>query len=289
LGPHFLNGRKGLYTRTDEFSNRFEARLATEHELRHLLNRRQLVRDRRSSLYLRARERYKAFTAISPVPETTGRSFLDSRVELGLGPRFPASPLCQHDVLLTTLRKQLEDWRQVGFPRNSSSAMTQHESAIILGPCGSGSYLESTIWGTLFYAAPIAEERPEYTGIHTNRFIGYVLVFLRHALNLLTTIGYSSPLHSELVLHAIRDIPWIAFPYGFAETASSCQLDNTVTLNLETATADLRQDPNAFARELLRLVFFAMNWPNIADSPEKLEAIITTGYEYNFWRSRQAR
>lgn len=289
LGPHFLNGRNGVYTRTDEFSNRFEVRLATEHELRHLLNRRQLVRDRRTSLFQRARERYKTFAAIPPTPEMAGRNFLDSRVELGLGPRFPASPLCEHHLLLTTLRKQSVAWRQVGFPRNSNAAMTQHESAIIFRPCGPGSYLEATIWGTLFYATPIAEQRPEYTGIHTNGFIGHVLVFLRHALNLLTRIGYSGPVHTELVLHNIRDIPWISFPDGFAEIASSCQLDNTVTFTLETTTADLQQGPNAFTGELLRLVFFAMNWPDIADSPEKLEAIITTGYEYNFWGSRRAR
>jgi predicted HTH transcriptional regulator len=38
--PHFLNGRKGAYVRTDEFSGRFQPQLATENELRHLLGRR---------------------------------------------------------------------------------------------------------------------------------------------------------------------------------------------------------------------------------------------------------
>jgi predicted HTH transcriptional regulator len=102
LGPHFLNGRKGVYTRTDEFSNRFEVRLATELELRHLLNRRQLVQERRTRLFQRARERYKTSAAIQPTPEMIGGNFLDSRVELGLGPRFPASPICEHNVLLTS-------------------------------------------------------------------------------------------------------------------------------------------------------------------------------------------
>lgn len=35
--PHFLNGRNGLWVRTDEFSKKFEARLATEAEVRQLL------------------------------------------------------------------------------------------------------------------------------------------------------------------------------------------------------------------------------------------------------------
>jgi hypothetical protein len=32
FAPHFLNGRKGVYVRTDEFSSRFEPLLATENE-----------------------------------------------------------------------------------------------------------------------------------------------------------------------------------------------------------------------------------------------------------------
>ena len=43
LGPHFLNGRRGVYVRTDEFTSRFEPKLATENELCHLLDRRKLV------------------------------------------------------------------------------------------------------------------------------------------------------------------------------------------------------------------------------------------------------
>ena len=38
LTPHFLNGRKGAWVRTDEFSQRYEPRLATENEIRHLLD-----------------------------------------------------------------------------------------------------------------------------------------------------------------------------------------------------------------------------------------------------------
>lgn len=289
LGPHFLNGRRGVYTRTDEFSNRVEVGLATEHELRQLLNRRQLVRDRRTRLFQRARERYKTFAAMPSTPVMTDREFLDSRVELGLCPRFPASQLCEHHGLLTTLREQSEMWRHSAFPSNRNTAMTQHESAIILQPCGHGSYLEATIWGTLFYTTPIAERNSRYTGIHTPGFIGHVLVFLRHAMNLLTKMGYSGPVHTELALHDIRDIPWIVFRNDFPTKASTCPLDNTVTLTLETTTTDLQHEPNAFACELLRLVFFAMGWPDIADSREKLKAIIADGYNFNVWPSHLAR
>lgn len=61
LGPHFLNGRKGVYVRSNEFSSRFDAQLANENELRHLMQRRQLVRERRAALLRRSRERFETF------------------------------------------------------------------------------------------------------------------------------------------------------------------------------------------------------------------------------------
>ncbi|MGA2077269.1 MAG: ATP-binding protein [Terriglobia bacterium] len=59
VAPHFLNGRKGVWVRTDEFSQRFEPQLATENELRYLLNRRQLTLDRRTEVVQRSRRRFE--------------------------------------------------------------------------------------------------------------------------------------------------------------------------------------------------------------------------------------
>ena len=57
--PHFIEGRRGAYTRTDEFSQRFEARLATYEEIQHLSNRRELAVRRRNGLFDRAEARYR--------------------------------------------------------------------------------------------------------------------------------------------------------------------------------------------------------------------------------------
>lgn len=286
VAPHFLNGRKGVYIRTDEFSSRFEPQLANEHELRHLLDRRQLIRDRRARLIDRARERFATFAARAQAPEIGGADLLGSRIELAVVPRFPADPLCEHVRLLTAIREASVEWRQVGFPRNSYGAITQHESAILLQPCGARSFFEANIWGMLFYTAPIGERRPQYAGIHTNGFIGHVLVFIRHARSMLQRLGYTGPLHVELALHDIRDIPWISFPRGFAETGPKSELDNTVAFTVASATDDLQQRSDGLAIDLLRSIFFAINWPTIADSPEKLVAIIRAGYEYNYWSAR---
>jgi hypothetical protein len=286
VAPHFLNGRKGVYIRTDEFGSRFEPQLANEHELRHLLDRRKLIRDRRTCLIDRARERFATFAARRQPLETGGDDLLGSRIEVAIVPRFPAGPLCDHVRLLTAIKEVSVEWRQVGFPGNSDGAITQHESAILLQPCGVRSLLEADIWGMLFYTAPIGERRPEYSGIHTNGFIGHVLVFLRHAGSMLQRLGYTGPLHIELVLYDIHDIPWISFPRGFAETGPKSELDNTVAFTVASTTDDLQQRSDGLASVLLRTIFFAINWPTIADSPEKLGAIIRAGYEYNYWSAR---
>jgi hypothetical protein len=283
--PHFLNGRRGVYVRTDEFSCRFDPQLANEHELRHLLDRRQLIRNRRLRLIDRSRERLATFLLRPQTPAAAGRKLFSSRLELTLVPRFPAAPVCEHRQLLGAIKEVSVSWRQSAFPMNNYGAVSQHESAILLQPCGAGSWLEANIWGMLFYAAPIGEERRECTGIYTDGFIGYVLVFLRHARSMLQRVRYAGPLHIEVALHDIRDVPWISFSRGFAQAVAKSELDNTVVFALSSTTDDLQLRPDGLATEILQTIFFATNWPGVADSTEKLDAIIRAGYEYNSWRA----
>jgi hypothetical protein len=286
--PHFLNGRKGVYVRTDEFSGHFLPQLATENELRHLLERRKLIRERRAGLINRARERFATFAARPPAPEGRTRDHLGARFEIAVLPRFPAKPVCSHSQLMTLVKEATVDWRQVGFPRNTYSAIAQHESAIILHPCGQGSFFEGNIWGLAYYTAPIGERRSEYTGIHTNEFIGHLLVFLHHACVLVQRVRYTGPLHVELLMDGARNVPWIAFPHGFAETGPNSEFDNTVTFTVDTTTDELQNECDRLASDLLQYVFFAINWPGVADNAEKLAALVGVGYEYNYWRTRQA-
>src|SRR5260370_37525255 len=104
---------------------------------------------------------------------------------------------------------------------------------------------------------------------------------------MLRRLGYTVPLHIELAMHDVRDIPWISFPSGFAETGSKSEPDNTVVFTLTSTTDDLQQRPNGLATDMLRQVFFAINWPSVADSEEKLDAIIRAGYQYNNWNTHE--
>jgi predicted HTH transcriptional regulator len=85
--PHFLNGRKGVWVRTDEFSARFSAQLADERELRHLLDRRNLIRQRRTAITERAASRFKRFTKTTLGAESAKKATF---LNLSVVPRFPA-------------------------------------------------------------------------------------------------------------------------------------------------------------------------------------------------------
>ena len=61
LAPYFLNGRKGIYIRTDEFSQLYEPKLATLEEILLLNKRREPIQQRRTLLVNRAKNRFERF------------------------------------------------------------------------------------------------------------------------------------------------------------------------------------------------------------------------------------
>jgi len=91
-------------------------------------------------------------------------------------------------------------WRACVFPRSVNSFVTQHESVIVLAPAvRQPSIFEANVWGMLFYATAIEGNHYRSVGIHLGDFVGHILVFLRHAGNMMKAFGYSGPLHSQAV------------------------------------------------------------------------------------------
>ena len=165
VAPHFLNGRKGVWIRTDEFSSRFEAQLANDNELRHLLERRKLIRERRDCLLERARKRFDTYAAGRHTDVGGHRVNFGPRLELCVVPRFPARPLCEQDKLAPLITEKTLFWHGITFPAAGSATISQHESAIVLGAAGNDSMLEASVWGMMFYCSKIADEltRPTFS------------------------------------------------------------------------------------------------------------------------------
>ena len=215
VAPHFLNGRKGVWVRTDEFSSRFEARLADDRELRYLFDRRKLIRERREMLLERARKRFDTYTAKLHTDRAGNRTKTGSLLEMCVVPRFPAHPLCSHEDLRGLIDRSLLDWRQVRFPRIRDAAISQHESLIVLGPSSANlSLLEVNIWGMLFFGTRVDQDERGNVGIHLYSFVGHVLVFLRYAGRILKALGYSGSLHIDTRVSSIGGEQWLYAPEG---------------------------------------------------------------------------
>jgi len=183
VAPHFLNGRKGVWIRTNEFSGRFDAALANENELQQLLHRRQQVLGRRSGIVKRARKRFEIYLSTLP-SGLHNPTILGAVFELCIVPCFPARQVCKQEEIPKLLGKvRYHEYRSVGFPRHEKGLMTQHESAIIRQPLNGISLLEANVWGMVFYAVRLDEEEHprNLMGIHLYEFVGHLLIFLRHA------------------------------------------------------------------------------------------------------------
>lgn len=285
VGPHFLNGRKGVYVRNDEFSARFDSRPANDNELRHLFNRRELVRQRRAALLHRARKRFDTYATLKYGELGRRTKGLGARFDLCIVPRFPSRHLCEQARLRSIVEAKRISWRQVGFPRSSEGFISQHESVICLRPGSSFSFLEANTWGMLFYATEIELETENFEGIHLYHFLGQLLVFLEHAGLVLSEVGYNGPLKLDMKLEALRGAKWVYAEGGFMRTAGpSSELDDDVEFSIETTTQDLQQRRDAVGMDLLRVIFFAVNWPDAVTAPDALAELIRGGYNYNLWQ-----
>lgn len=289
VAPHFLNGRKGIWVRNDEFSARFDARLATENELRHLFDRRKLILERRTDLLERAERRFDSYAAETHPQPILGKAFV-SRTHVGsildfcVVPRFPARPVCQQDHLVPCIMSNLVQWRGIAFPRLGNNIVTQHESAIVLRPCRDFSMFEANIWGLLFYGTQIDGDHNGTIGIHLYEFVGTLMVFLQHAGKMLHAIGYTGPILIETALSAILGVQWLHAPQGWLSISAGSKLDDHFEFSIEKTSESLQETPDAVAMEILCRVFFSVNWPDLIDSQKKLEDLIRDGYKYNRWQ-----
>jgi Putative DNA-binding domain len=285
VAPHFLNSRKGVWVRTDEYTDRFEAQLANDNELRHLLDRRKLIQERRTNLLSRARRRFETYTARMHTDYSGNRTKFGPRLELCVVPRFPARPLCEQGNLRPLITNNSLNWRQTQFPKHLSNVISQQESAIILEAAGGLSIFEANVWGMLFYGKEIEHQVNEEVGIHLHDFLGCVLLFIHHADKMLQVLGYSGPILIETALSSILGAQWFHSLEGswISNRPPGPELDDNFAFTIETTSAALHERPDGIAMELLRYIFFSVNWPDLIDTPQKLNDLVLRAYDYNFW------
>jgi hypothetical protein len=282
LAPHFLNGRKGVWIRTDEFSQRFEAHLANENELRHLFDRRRLVRERREWLLQRARQRFDTSIAKRHTDLSGNRTRFGASLEFSVIPRFPSRQLCGQELLKPYIQQSTTTHRGNRFP-DPSTILSQHESAIVLNAVRGvpiTSMFEVNVWGLLFYGSQIERDHNKSVGIHLYEFVGRILLFILHAGEMLQRFGYSGSIRIDIKLRSLRSVPWLQPMEGWLEPSTGSELDDEVAFSISTTSEALLQKPDAVAMDVLRYVLFAVDRSSMLENPTNLANLIRRGYEF---------
>lgn len=289
LAPHFLNERKGIYIRTDEYSQHFEPKMATLDEILRLSGRRKAVLDRRRFLIQRAKTRFNTFTETSYDRLGKNPHGLGANLSLVISPRYPDRQIFEALNLLETVRSLKIPWRKVGFPRITQGCITQHESVLVLRPGSNFSLLEVNVWGLLAYSTELEIEigasddsTPPYA-IHLNHFLGQLLVFTEHAKRILESCEYRGNLLVNLDLNNIRGAPWMHFPDGIPLEGPNSVLDDVATIDFDIEADRLIESSDDVVKDFLREIFFAMNWPEVANTDRQLDRLIDAGYNFNMW------
>ena len=281
--PHFLNNRRGAYIRTDEFSQRFQPQLATHEEISYLANRRRLAEERRSLLSRRSRERFQYYIGQFYHEHTHTTGDIGATLHFEICPRFPTRRLIDQRALLGLLREARIPWRQTGFPL-VDRIISQHESGLVFRAEAGFSLLEANVWGYIHYAAEIEELYQEQKGIHLPWFVGHLLARLEHARRLLDSLGYDGSLWISTLLARVRNVPFWVFPGGSQRnTGRSSPLDDTVEFAKTYSMRDLREKRDTVARDVLQMIFYSLNWADVATDEAELLRIIADGYGYNYW------
>ena len=149
LAPHFINSRKGIYIRTDEYSQRFEPKFANLEEILHLSERRKSIENRRQAIIQRAIGRFKSYVDTSYGELGENSDGLGAYATIIISPQYPYRHLFGPQELLQTIRDVNINWRQIGFPRRSQEIVCQNESVLVLRPSSNFSLLEASVWGLL--------------------------------------------------------------------------------------------------------------------------------------------
>ena len=80
-------------------------------------------------------------------------------------------------------------------------------------------------------------------------------------------------------------MPWVSFEHTSPYAGPSSPLDDSVAFAVSTSAEELVRRRDGIAVDLLAYVFFALNWPAMAQSRQGLANLVRAGYAYNLWNT----
>jgi len=180
--PHFLTRRRGAYVRTSEFSQTFEAQLASWEELQFLANRRTLATDRRVFLYNRARTRCNRMLPWSNIKNRAA-------LYVWTGPSFPVGRLIDLSRLQETMEK-------VGVL--ASRGVSLQDSLAYAESDYHNRYTEGTAYGTYFSCRTLLPG--DATKVHLGSLLGGLMSPIRSGFKFLASCGFDGVVHVKAML-----------------------------------------------------------------------------------------
>lgn len=289
--PHFISGRRGCYIRTDEFSQRFEPRLAAYEEIRFLADRRQDAISRRSRLFARSEDRFEAAVRLDYASTSGVVGEIGTTLKCAVSPKYPHRALVDQPTLDEIIATRIIGRGATSFPRNEHERVHQHESVVVPNACRGFSMLDATTWGHCYYAVELEQIRRTDEGeqrvVRMVQLAGNLLTFLRHAGEYLEALGYDGSIDVTLKLERMRR-RWFVMPERQNYIADpwyrhpSSVYDDAVMASLDTSSDTLLNSVDAVLAELLAIVGFAVNCPEVTD-PDTLRHAIASAHQYSQW------
>lgn len=174
------------------------------------------------------------------------------------------------------------------FPSPKADTITQQDSVLVLHPTLAFSVVEANVWGQLMYSCEIEEligkKEDQFACIRLYPFLGYILVFLEHALTMYRRIGYNGPLLIRTLLKRVRDKPFLD-EGSFSGLGPASSIDDEISFDISSSAERLIKQRDQVAGDLLKVMFFSLNWPGAAGTVG-IESLLNAAKVMNGWRDR---
>jgi hypothetical protein len=301
--PHFINGRKGCYIRTDDNSQRFQPLLATHEEITHLSNRRSHAIDVREALIARARSRFEAHVKQSYHAKANVLGEMDFTMWMAIVPTFP--PVVPIDIphLEKAIAGARLQARQDSFPLGQASSQLDgfffsDPRAINFG------YLEVDQQGLVFYAEEMAyvkadampqdktslesyEPTPSDIYVYATWILAWIIFYLKYAHLIYHSVGYDGPVLLRLGLDRIkgRQVRVALDSSGNSFEEGKPLLDDALSIERTVLSSRLVDNLLAVSKDLFRAATFACGWTKAySASDDFIEFSVDQALKYLMWK-----
>jgi hypothetical protein len=99
-------------------------------------------------------------------------------------------------------------------------------------------------------------------------------------------IGYNGSLLIRALLRRVQGKPFLYSNGKFPEIGPASRIDDEVSLDISSSAARLNEHRDEVASDLLKVLFFSLNWPQLGADAETIMDLLDAAAYYNSWPKR---